>query len=183
MNFVRKTECCRLCSAAARALWGKVVVRPVDVPARGEETRLMTDGDDPLTDSEFQALAAFRYELRRFMSFSEDKARGEGLTVQQHQALLSIRGEPGESTIGTVAEKLLIEHHSASELVKRLVARGLLTRQRDDQDRRRVTLQLTREAEEILTRLSSSHRAEIERMQPTLSRLLNRLVRQGGRTA
>jgi len=78
---------------------------------------------------------------------------------------------------------LLIEHHSASELVKRLVARGLLTRQRDEQDRRRVTLQLTREAEEILTRLSSSHRAEIERMQPTLSRLLNRLVRQGGRTA
>ena len=145
----------------------------------------MTDRDDPhpLTDSEFQALAAFRYELRRFMSFSEDKARGEGLTVQQHQALLSIRGEPGESTIGTVAEKLLIEHHSASELVKRLVARGLLTRQCDEQDRRRVTLQLTREAEEILTRLSSSHRAEIERMQPTLSRLLNRLVRQGGRAA
>jgi DNA-binding MarR family transcriptional regulator len=143
----------------------------------------MDPRDDPLNDSEFEALAAFRYELRRFFAFSESKARAEGLTVQQHQALLTIRGEPSEASIGTVAERLLIEHHSASELVKRLVARGLLVRERDPQDRRRVTLRLTQEAQEILSRLSSIHRSEIERMQPTLSRLLARLVRQGGRSS
>jgi DNA-binding MarR family transcriptional regulator len=143
----------------------------------------MAERDDPLTDGEFQALAAFRFEVRRFLSFSEDNARGEGLTVQQHQALLAIRGDvEGEPSIGTVAERLLIEHHSASELVKRLVARGLLTRESDPQDRRRVILRLTAEAEDILSRLSSSHRAEIERMQPTLSRLLNRLVRKTGKS-
>lgn len=140
----------------------------------------MEKRDDPLSDAEFQALAGFRFELRRFLSFSEEKARNEGLTVQQHQALLAIRGDAGEPSIGTVAERLLIEHHSASELVKRLVEGGLVTRKRDSSDRRRVTLGLTDEAQEILSRLSTIHRAEIERMQPTLSRLLTRLVRRAG---
>lgn len=141
---------------------------------------MMDTRDEPLSDSEFQALAGFRFELRRFLSFSEEKARNEGLTVQQHQALLAIRGEVGEPSIGTVADKLLIEHHSASELVKRLVEGGLVTRKRDPADRRRVTLALSSDAQEILSRLSTIHRAEIERMQPTLSRLLSRLVRRGG---
>ena len=161
----------------------KIGVRPVDVFARDGETARMEARDDPLSDSEFQALASFRFELRRFLAFSEENARNAGITVQQHQALLAIRGEAGAPSIGTVAEKLLIEHHSASELVKRLVARGLVTRQRDSADRRRVTLALTRDAQNILSRLSTIHRAEIERMQPTLSRLLNRLVRQGGGSA
>lgn len=138
--------------------------------------------DIPLSDGEFQALAAFRFELRRFLSYSEHKARDGGLTVQQHQALLAIRGEPSPPSIGTIAERLMIEHHSASELVKRLAARGLVDRERDPGDRRRVTLRLTPEAERIMSRLSALHRSEIERMQPTLSRLLNRLVRQSGQS-
>jgi len=142
---------------------------------------LVDTPDEPLTDQEFEALSAFRYEIRRFLAFSETNARAAGLTVQQHQALLAIRGELGTSSIGTVAERLLIEHHSASELIKRLEGRGLVLRERDPVDRRRVTLRLTQEAQEILTRLSAIHRAEIRRMQPTVSRLLNRLVRRGDR--
>jgi len=137
--------------------------------------------EEPLTDYEFEALADFRFEIRRFLAFSETNARAAGLTVQQHQALLAIRGELGTPSIGTVAERLLIEHHSASELVKRLEGRGLVSRERDPHDRRRVTLQLTDEAQEILSRLSAIHRAEIRRLQPTLSRLLNRLVRRSDR--
>jgi len=137
--------------------------------------------EEPLTDHEFEALSAFRFEIRRFLAFSETNARAAGLTVQQHQALLAIRGELGTPSISTVAERLLIEHHSASELVKRLEGRGLVLRERDPHDRRRVTLELTQEAQEILVRLSTIHRAEIRRMQPTLSRLLNRLVRLSDR--
>jgi DNA-binding MarR family transcriptional regulator len=141
----------------------------------------MDTPEEPLTDHEFEALADFRFEIRRFLAFSETNARAAGLTVQQHQALLAVRGELGTPSIGTVAERLLIEHHSASELVKRLEGRGLVLRERDPHDRRRVTLQLTYEAQEILSRLSAIHRAEIRRMQPTLSRLLNRLVRRSDR--
>jgi DNA-binding MarR family transcriptional regulator len=165
---------------AAGRLWS-IVVRCVDGSSQGAETTFMDTPEESLTDREFEALAAFRFEIRRFLAFSETNARTAGLTVQQHQALLAVRGDPGTSSIGTVAERLLIEHHSASELVKRLEGKGLVLRERDPQDRRRVTLHLTHEAKDILARLSAIHRAEIRRMQPTLSRLLNRLVKRGDR--
>ena len=47
-----------------------------------------------LSEDDYIALAAFRYELRCFQFFSEQAAREKGLAPQQHQALLSIRGTP-----------------------------------------------------------------------------------------
>ena len=124
-------------------------------------------------ESDYAALADFRYELRRFQSFSEQAARKAGIAPRQHQALLSIRGAPGGTqTVGDLARRLLIRPHSASGLVSRLEEQGLLERV-EGSDRRLVTLRLTGKAEDLLAGLASAHLAELKRMRPLLKGLFD----------
>lgn len=131
----------------------------------------------PVSDAEYETLAAFRYALRRFLRFSEEAAQEAGLTPQQHQALLAIKGFPGRDrvTISELAERLQIRHHSAVGLVSRLVAQGLVTREQDSADRRQVYVALTESGTEMLERLTAAHREELRRIKPELSLLLERL--------
>ncbi len=111
----------------------------------------------------YEALAAFRYELRRFLNFSERAAREAGIEPQQHQALLVIKALPDgqEATIGVLAERLQIQHHSAVELADRLEVANLSKRSRSQDDRREVLLRLTPKGERILRRLTVCHQAEL----------------------
>lgn len=132
---------------------------------------------DHLTDDDYQTLAAIRAALRRFAYFSEGAAKSAGLTPQQHQALLAIRAAQGASmSIGELAEFLLIQPHSASELADRLSALGLVERQPGATDRRMTTLCLTKAAEQALLSLSVAHRDELRRLRPLLNELLTKLA-------
>jgi DNA-binding MarR family transcriptional regulator len=127
----------------------------------------------PLTDGDYAALADFRYELRCFQFFSEQAARKAGISPQQHQALLSIRGAPGGTqTVGDLAKRLLIRPHSASGLARRLEEQGLLQRA-EAPDRRVATLRLTEKAEDLLALLARAHLAELKRMRPLLRGLMD----------
>jgi DNA-binding MarR family transcriptional regulator len=119
---------------------------------------------------DYRALADFRFEIRRFLNFSERLVRAAGLEPQQHQALLAIKGLPAHraATIGVLAERLLIQHHSAVELVNRLEAKGLLRRARGVADRREVVLTLSRRGEALLKRLTQPHHAELRSARPRL---------------
>ncbi|MDY7524622.1 helix-turn-helix domain-containing protein [Sphingomonas sp. 10B4] len=129
-----------------------------------------------LSQADYESLAAFRYELRQFLQFSEQAAKALGLTPQQHQALLAIRAAPGQTMgIGDLGEQLFIQPHSASELVDRLVALDLLSKQSSEQDRRRSVLALTSSATAILTQMSTVHRAEVIRIRETLTAILDRI--------
>jgi len=123
---------------------------------------------------DYVALADFRYGLRKFLAFSEDAAAEAGLTSQQHQALLVIKARGGEKgiAVGLLAERLLVRQHSAVELVDRLSRLGLVGRNPDPHDRRRVLVSLTEEGEERLRALSQSHLAELRAVGPALAELL-----------
>ncbi|MDE2333128.1 MAG: MarR family transcriptional regulator [Rhodospirillales bacterium] len=123
---------------------------------------------------DYRLLADFRYALRRFLRFSEAAARQAGLTPQQHQLLLAIKGFPGglQPTVGEIAERLGVRHHSAVELAQRLEEAGLVARAHDEQDRRRVRLRLMPEAEVRLARLSASHLHELRHLRPVLAELV-----------
>jgi len=125
-----------------------------------------------LTDADYAALADFRHALRQFQAFSEARAGAEGLTPQQHQALLAIRAAPGAPTVGYVAERLSLKPHSATGLIDRLERLGLIERTAAPDDRRRALLCLTVKAHEVLAALSSAHRDEIRRLRPTLEAML-----------
>ena len=124
--------------------------------------------------TDYQRLAEFRYLIRCFLEFSEAAAAREGLTPRQHQALLAIKGTPAGTrpSVGYLAERLRIRHHSAVELVDRLADASLITREPDTEDRRRVRLRLTATAEARLAQLSASHLSELNRLRPALLELL-----------
>lgn len=123
---------------------------------------------------DYQALADFRYEIRCFLNFSEAAARAAGIEPQQHQALLAIKGRPlgSETTVGVLAERLQIRHHSAVELSRRLEANGWIRRSRNGADRREVRLRLTPRGDDLLAKLSRSHRNELRSAEPRLIKAL-----------
>ena len=127
---------------------------------------------------DYVTLAEFRYRIRRFLRFSEDAARTAGLEPQQHQLLLTVRGLPSgaEPTVGELAERLQIRHHSVVELIDRLEERGLVARHRSERDRRNVLVALTGPGEQVLEALTVRHRAELESEAPELLRVLTSLL-------
>jgi DNA-binding MarR family transcriptional regulator len=133
-----------------------------------------------LSLEEYRALAEFRYQIRRFLGFSEEQVRVTGMEPQQHQLLLAIKGLPDgvTATIGELAERLQLKHHSTVELVNRLEKLGYVARQASIQDRRQVMVHLTPSGAAILRRLSLSHHQELEIAGPRLAKALRAIARQ-----
>ncbi len=123
---------------------------------------------------DYQRLAAFRYTLRRFLSFSEGAARRIGLASQQYQALLATMGHPGRDaiTVKELAHQLLIKHNSAVGLVDRLEAETLVRRQASVTDRRKVGIVLTPKGVRVFEGLAATHHAELKRIGPELREFL-----------
>ena len=134
--------------------------------------------DQEITLSQYQSLAEFRYQLRRFLHFSEQAARSVGLEPQQHQLLLTLKGLPQgrPATVSEVAERLQIQHHSTVELIDRMVDKNLLERSRDENDQRKVIIHLTLYGEEVLRKLSLLHRIELRSSGPALVRALHSVI-------
>jgi DNA-binding MarR family transcriptional regulator len=130
-----------------------------------------------ISKGQYELLAAFRYALRRFLHFSETIAHDTGITPQHHQALLAIKGFPRRDrvTIGELAERLQVRHHSAVGLVDRLVADKLVRRESAPNDRRQVFVRLTRHGEAVLEKLSELHHIQLQTLGPELRRMLARL--------
>jgi len=132
-----------------------------------------------LSPAEYQALAEFRYQIRRFLHFSEQAAAAAGLEPAQHQMLLALKGlalQDQETSIRLLSERLQLRHNSAVGLVDRLAARGFVKRNRGEKDRREVYISLTPEGEEILRQLSLHHRAELRSTGPALVDALNQVL-------
>ena len=123
-------------------------------------------------------MAELRYQIRKFLRFSENAARQAGIEPQQHQLLLAIRGLPdgASPTIGVLAERMQLQHHSTVELVDRLVDRNFLCRLRSTNDRRQVLVKLTHDGEEFLQKLSLHHLEELQSAGPTFVKVLNSLL-------
>lgn len=128
-----------------------------------------------LSIREFQDLAEFRYQIRRFLRFSEDQARTCGIEPQQHQLLLAIKGLPigVKPTIGELASRILIRHHSTVELVNRLTEHGMVERVAGETDHRKVFVRLTKRGEASLQRLSAAHHEELRATGPELMKALS----------
>lgn len=140
---------------------------------------VQTGKSQDLPMSDYQALGQFRYQIRRFLHFSEAAAHGENLESQQHQMMLAIRAwdQPEAPTVGDLAAHLLLKHHSAVGLVDRLAEHGLVERARGQDDRRQVRVHLTPQGLAKLRRLSSAHREELRSSGPVLVGALGALLR------
>jgi DNA-binding MarR family transcriptional regulator len=133
-----------------------------------------------LSLNEYRALAEFRHQVRRFLGFSEEQVRGLGMEPQQHQLLLAIKGLPdgATATIGELAERLQLKHHSTVELVDRLEKHGHVVRELSERDRRQVIVRLTTSGAAVLRQLSLAHHQELEKAGPRLAKVLSSIGRQ-----
>ncbi len=142
------------------------------------------DSTQKLQKIDYERLADFRYRLHQFLRFSEQAAESVGLTPQQHQALLAIIGYPGREriTIGELAERLQIKHHSAVGLVDRLDALGLLAREESSGDRRQVFVHLTPAGQALIEQLTKAHRWELVQISRGLRDLLEQIKTEQAKT-
>jgi DNA-binding MarR family transcriptional regulator len=138
-----------------------------------------------LSPGQYRDLAEFRRQIRQFLHFSEATSKEHGLEAQQHQLLLAIHGLPEDAkpTIGELASRLFIQHHSAVELVNRLEQTGAVARHTGTQDKREVWIRLTPAGRAILRKLALAHRTELERSGPELAKALKSVLRHAGRKA
>ena len=126
---------------------------------------------DPLTKEDFEALATFRFGIRRYLRFSEETVRSHGVPPQQYQLMLALKGFPDRdwAVVRELADRLQLRHHSVVELINRAQSQGLVTRSADPDDARAVRVLLTDEGEALLGRLSTLHRDELRRMDGVLT--------------
>ena len=138
-----------------------------------------------LTLSDYQALAEFRYQIRRFLHFSEQVVKQAGLERGQYQLMLAIKGIPAgvRPRIRELANRMQIRHHSTVELVNRLEAGGFVDRTRAEDDRREVLLALTPKGEKVLGELALHHHDELRSTGPELVTALRRVMREGTEAA
>jgi DNA-binding MarR family transcriptional regulator len=121
--------------------------------------------------ADFEALANFRYQLRRYLRFSEEIAHAAGLTPLQYLLLLQIKGFPGRdwATVGELAERLQAKHHGVVSLISRGEEAGLVRRRASPDDGRRVEVHLTRKGERCLEQLAHLHRRQLLSLQGTFA--------------
>jgi len=124
-----------------------------------------------MSKAEFEALAQFRYQLRRFLRFSEEATRKKGVTPLQYQLMLQIKGFPGRewATVVELAERLQAKHHGVVALISRCEKAGLVVRNVSRSDMRLVEVQLTGKGEHCLEQLARLHRAEHLSLQGTFA--------------
>ena len=117
----------------------------------------------PMAKRDFETLADFRYQIRRFLRFSEQLTRKAGITPLQYLMLLNIKGYPGRewATIGEIAERLQAQHHGVVALVSRCEKMGFVERRRSTEDRRRIEVRLLAKGEEYVERLANAHRVQL----------------------
>jgi DNA-binding MarR family transcriptional regulator len=137
----------------------------------GDVDGLPTESSEALTKQDFEALARFRFGIRRYLRFSEETVRRHGVTPQQYQLLLAIKGFPGRewATVRELADRLQLRHHSVVELINRAQGQRLVRRESDPDDARAVRVTLTDHGEHLLGRLSALHRDELRRMDDVLA--------------
>lgn len=141
---------------------------------------IYVEAEQDLSPAQYRALAEFRLQLRRFLSFSEITAKEHGLEPQQHQFLLTLRGLPEgvRPTVGELAARMFLRHHSTVELINRLEKLRAVARTPGTADKREVWIRLTPVGGRILSKLAIAHRAELDRSGPELARALRSVLRK-----
>jgi DNA-binding MarR family transcriptional regulator len=132
-----------------------------------------------LSPAAYRTLAEFRHQIRLFLRYSEDAARAAGIEPQHHQLLLAIKGLPAEKlpTIGELAARLQLRHHTTVELLNRMVDRGIVVREPNPEDKREVLIRHTHAGENILHQLSLEHQTELQKTGPELRDALNAVLK------
>ena len=140
----------------------------------------MSPSPSPLLQDDYIALAGFRYALRKFLRFSKEFLASRDLSPEQYEALLAVRSFASEAglLVGQLSERLQVRHHSTVALTKKMVARGLVTKERSSTDRRQVAIRLTQAGREALEAMAVVHREALRLYTPEIMAALRYLEKK-----
>ena len=140
----------------------------------------MSLSQPPLQQQDYIALASFRYGLRKFLRFSKELLATKDLTPEQYEALLAIKSfaSPAGLLVGQLSERLQVRHHSTVALTHRLVARGLVTKERSSTDRRQVSVRLAPAGLELLEAMAVVHREALRLRAPEIMAALRHIEKK-----
>jgi DNA-binding MarR family transcriptional regulator len=126
---------------------------------------------DKLTKASYEIMADFRYQIRRYLRFSEEVCQQHGITGLQYLLLLQLKGFPGRdwATIAELAERLQAHHHGTVNLVTRCEKAGLVERRKGEGDQRFVQIFLLPKGEKLLTKLALLHRDQLLNLNGSLT--------------
>jgi DNA-binding MarR family transcriptional regulator len=146
--------------------------------SNGMGNRPSPPSTDGMSAEQYRRLAEFRYQMRRFLHFSQQAASKAGIQPQQYQLLQVIAGIPEEMspTIAAVASRMCLRHNSAVELVNRTIEANLIRKAPDPVDHRRLLLQITPSGQRLLASLVEFHLRELDEFGPELIRALKRVL-------
>ena len=113
------------------------------------------DGNDTDTRTAADAMDVLRRLVHSLHSAKSDCETRLGVTAAQLFVLREI-AKAGTLTVTELAQRTVTCQSSVSEVVTRLTARGLVTRGRSVEDRRRAELTLSDAGRELLTRAPES---------------------------
>lgn len=111
----------------------------------------MNSPTEPLAPQAASVLRQFRVVLNTVKSHFQHIEKQVGIGGAQVWALSVVAQHPDIGT-GLLAKALDIHQSTASNLVRTLTAKGLMSTQRDDKDRRAVRLQVTALGKDVLSR-------------------------------
>jgi DNA-binding MarR family transcriptional regulator len=133
-----------------------------------------------VTQDEILQTAEFRRLLRRFLAHGDTAVREAGLTPQRYLLLLAIEGAPDMSrtrSIGQLADDLQLAQSSATELVDRAEAAGLVVRASANGDARTVLVRLSAAGDDRLRAAIAAVRSEREQLLERLDEARSHLSR------
>jgi DNA-binding MarR family transcriptional regulator len=111
----------------------------------------------------FRGVAAARYLLRKVFRLVEDEAKRAGIDPLAHQALIQIYGsEKGALRVKELAERLDISPAFSSSLIKLLLTKQYVTRERDRQDSRVAWVRVTKKGQDLLHRIDEQVQIHVD---------------------
>lgn len=134
-----------------------------DTPRMDEQVPGSVQADDDIGDA---ILRSLRRILRKVSEHSRLLARTGGLTVPQFLCLRAISASSeGELSVAQVAETVQLSPPTVSRIMDRLERAGCVQRERRSDDRRKVSLSITRSGKDRLAALPSPlHERFVERL-------------------
>ena len=119
------------------------------------------DRPSPATQATWEEFLRTHLELVRRLD--HDLVERHGIPLAWYDVLVQLHAAGGQTTMGELADRLLIVPSTCTRLVERMTAAGLVERRVDGDDARVRHAELTRHGRSVLTAAAVTHLAGIQR--------------------
>lgn len=132
------------------------------MPRIDEELRSRFDSE------QHKAMLNVMFTANWFKSRMSDLFKPFGISAQQYNILRILRGAKGRMNMHSVKERMIDRAPNATRLTDKLIAKGLVERERCDQDRRVVFVRISDKGMDLLEQMDERSKSQQKTLQDGL---------------